>query len=126
MSDSYQAIYDAVRSKISGGNISEAVAEIARSSLDTSWLQSHAQQEIYAVSHQWQRPSVLFRPRVFQDGDKWCALYGENLAEGVSGFGDTPDNACYEFDREWRGIRQPVNKDAVMKAVDGLLGAIKP
>jgi len=35
------------------------------------------------------------------DGDKWCALVGENLQEGVAGFADTPTNAiralCDEF-----------------------------
>lgn len=27
------------------------------------------------------------------DGDMWCALLGENLQEGVAGFGDTPQEA---------------------------------
>ena len=101
MSDSYQAIYDAVRSRISGGNISEAVAEVARGSFDTSWLQSHAQQEIYSVSHEWQRPSVLFRPKLQIDGDHWCALYGDNLVEGICGFGRSPAEACAAFDKAW-------------------------
>lgn len=39
MSDSYQAIYDAVRSRISGGNIADAVTEVARSAL--SALKAH-------------------------------------------------------------------------------------
>ena len=34
MSDSYQAIYDAVRSRISGGNISDAVDRAAREAFD--------------------------------------------------------------------------------------------
>lgn len=47
------------------------------------------------------RPSILFQPRVFKDGDRWCCLKGENLTEGVAGFGDTPDKATREFDKEW-------------------------
>ena len=27
------------------------------------------------------------------DGNKWCALLGENLQEGLAGFGDTPSEA---------------------------------
>lgn len=50
-----------------------------------------------------QRPHVLMRPKVFQDGDQWCALYGENLVEGVCGFGSTPALACVEFDKVWLG-----------------------
>ena len=26
----------------------------------------------------------------YKDGDKWCALYGEDLQSGIAGFGDTP------------------------------------
>lgn len=48
---------------------------------------------------------VLMRPRLFPDGNQWCALYGEDLQEGVAGFGDTPEKACADFDRNWSGQR---------------------
>lgn len=48
-----------------------------------------------------QAPSVLYRPRIFIDGDKWCALYGDNLQDGVAGFGDSPAEAMYDFDQNW-------------------------
>ena len=35
--------------------------------------------------------------RLFRDGDQWCALRGENLQEGVSGFGLTPEAALMEL-----------------------------
>lgn len=40
------------------------------------------------------------RPRL--DGDKWCVLWGENLQEGISAFGDTPEEAMTNFDYEMR------------------------
>lgn len=46
-------------------------------------------------------PSVIYRPRIFKDGDQWCCLYGENLQEGVCGFGDTPEKACAAFNAAW-------------------------
>lgn len=46
-------------------------------------------------------PHVLMRPRVFPDGTEWCALYGDNLQEGVAGFGATPAKACEAFDLAW-------------------------
>lgn len=46
-------------------------------------------------------PHTRMRPRVFPDGTKWCALYGDDLMQGVSGFGDTPEEACAAFDRAW-------------------------
>jgi hypothetical protein len=50
-----------------------------------------------------QRPCNIKKPRVFKDGNQWCALLGVNIMEGVCGFGDTPEAACVAFDREWRG-----------------------
>jgi hypothetical protein len=47
------------------------------------------------------RPFMLLRPRMFPDGNKWCALYGDNLQDGVCGFGDTPHAAAAAFDLAW-------------------------
>jgi hypothetical protein len=44
------------------------------------------------------RPSVLYRPALKIDGSKWCALYGDNLQDGVAGFGDSPGAAFADFD----------------------------
>jgi len=48
-----------------------------------------------------QRPSVVFKPTLSRDGNMWCALFGDNLQEGVSGFGDTPAKAMWAFDTAW-------------------------
>lgn len=48
-------------------------------------------------------PSAIYKPKVFPDGDKWCALYGDNLQEGVCGFGDTPAAAIIDFNNCWNG-----------------------
>ena len=47
------------------------------------------------------KPSRQFKPRIFMDGDKWCVLYGDNLQEGVAGFGDSPAEAMAVFDTAW-------------------------
>jgi hypothetical protein len=31
--------------------------------------------------------------RLFPDGDTWCALIGENIEEGICGFGSIPPEA---------------------------------
>ena len=46
-------------------------------------------------------PHARMRPRVYPDGNQWCALYGEDLMMGVCGFGDTPEAACADFDKNW-------------------------
>lgn len=35
---------------------------------------------------------------ISRDGNMWCVLYGENLQEGVSGFGKTLAEAILDFD----------------------------
>lgn len=41
------------------------------------------------------------RPRIIKDGNQWCVLYGDNLQEGVAGFGDTPHLAILDFNKAW-------------------------
>lgn len=108
MSDSYQAVYDAVRSRITGANVGDVIADIARQSFDISMSIAILTQEFsIAAERQIQaaeeamRPSSVFRPKLFLDGDQWCALYGENIQEGVAGFGKSPNDAMLEFDRNW-------------------------
>lgn len=53
------------------------------------------------------RAHVTFTPKLFIDGNKWCALYGENLMEGISGFGDTADEAVVDFDYNFLLTKAP-------------------
>ena len=99
--ETYQPIYDAVRSRISGGNIAEAVTSAIRQAFDISYLTRGVAQEFSIAAIEMQRPCVLFRPRLCLDGNQWCSLYGEDLQSGVAGFGDSPAKAMEEFDRAW-------------------------
>lgn len=99
MSDSYQATYDAVRSKISGCNIGDAVTEAVR--LEISGVGQNAMSSISQLVSDMSRPSIAYKPSISIDGNQWCALYGENLQDGVAGFGDSPALAMEAFDREW-------------------------
>ena len=65
-----------------------------------AWQQAAAAQE---------RPCVLWKPRLFRDGSQWCALLGENIQDGVVGFGDSPDAAMWAFDEAWREKLPPAS-----------------
>lgn len=39
----------------------------------------------------------ILEVRICLDGDKWCAMIGKDLQEGLAGFGDTPLDALYEL-----------------------------
>ena len=36
----------------------------------------------------------------YKDGNQWCILAGNNIQEGICGFGDTIDEALYQFLKE--------------------------
>lgn len=101
MSDSYQAIYDAVRSRISGGNIADAVQRVAYEAFDISHMKALMQEQFLCAAYEMQRPSAIYRPAIYPDGGLWCALYGKDLQEGVCGFGATPAEAMADFDQNW-------------------------
>ena len=104
MSD-YQAVYDAVRSRLSGCDVGSIVSDAVRYGFDASQAIQMIQQEFTNAAYEMQRPSVLFRPTMILDGNQWCALYGDDLQSGIAGVGDTPEKAALDFDREWLGIK---------------------
>lgn len=102
MMDGYQPIYDAVRSRISGGDIGRAVESALREA-NLSHYADMASRAAQEAASEHMRPSVLFRPTLAADGNMWMALLGGNLQEGVAGFGETPAKAMYAFDDAfWR------------------------
>lgn len=44
---------------------------------------------------------ATLKPRIFIDGNMWCVLWGENLQDGIAGFGATPRLAVYDFNKAW-------------------------
>ena len=102
MSDSYQAIYDAVRSRIHGGDIGGAVESACREafSMASHHMAGVAQDWSIAAAEQ-QRPCVVFKPVLSRDGNQYCVLFGEDLMQGVVGFGDSPALAMADFDKNW-------------------------
>jgi hypothetical protein len=63
------------------------------------------------LNHELLRPYMLLRPKVYPDGNQWCALLGDDLQSGVCGFGDTPDLATRAFDKEWHSSARDKSKE---------------
>lgn len=42
--------------------------------------------------------AVILGLRPLRDGNQWCFVWGENIQEGVAGFGSTPEDAVVAFD----------------------------
>ena len=108
MSDSYQAIYDAVRSKISGADAGSILADAAREAFDFSHMKAIIQQEFCIAAAEIARPSVLMRPTLDRTKDeKFVAYYGAEFRphSTVYGFGDSPSEAMMAFDIAWTAKR---------------------
>jgi len=109
MSDNYQAIYDAVRSRIGHADVGQAVESALREAFgNADHIIRCAAQEFGVAGAEMQRPAVVFRPVLSIDGSQWCALYGDNLQNGVAGFGDTPEAAMRAFDHAWFNDKTPL------------------
>ena len=100
MSDSYQPIYDAVRSRLSGCDVGETVRAAIREVNMSHYIEQAAHRIIDAAAN-YDLPSAIYRPKLSIDGNQWCALYGTDLQDGVAGFGDSPADAMNDFDRAW-------------------------
>lgn len=62
---------------------------------------SMIQESIQGVAYEQMRPAVLFKPKLSRDGNQWCALLGEDLQVGAAGFGPSPAEAMWDFDKAW-------------------------
>lgn len=125
--DSYQAIYDAVRSKISNGDIGRAVTDVAYQQFDISNTMAVLQQEFSAAAYEMQRPSAIFKPVLSVDGNQYCFLLGEDLMSGIAGFGSTVSEAATAFDVAFYEERAPGSqlKAEIMEKFDNTIDAIK-
>lgn len=56
------------------------------------------------------RPCQIWRPKIYIDGNQWCALYGDNIQDGVVGLGVSPEEAMKAFDRAWGSALKEVDR----------------
>lgn len=66
---------------------------------DSAYLREQAYNTI--IGNRFSSAVDQLQPKIFPDGDKWCALYGKNIQEGVAGFGDTPAKALSDWDNNF-------------------------
>lgn len=102
MSETYDAVYQAAYQRIGYCNVQSAIDAALRDAFGMAnhHMQSVAQDATWAAQ-EYARPSAVYRPRIAIDGNMWCALYGDNIQEGVAGFGESPAKAMADFDKNW-------------------------
>ena len=83
-----------------GGDVDEAIRSAIRD-MNLSHYVDQAMWEYKEAAAEQMRPCILLKPKLSIDGDKWCALYGENLQDGIAGFGKSPSDAMHDFDKQY-------------------------
>ncbi len=66
--------------------------------------------EVSLTQYMLRQLHVCLKPRIFKDGDMWCALLGDDMMIGVVAFGKTPKQAAEAWDLVW------INGGAAIKA----------
>ena len=100
MSDNYQAIYDAIRSRFSNFDSTGLIDSIT-SKFDISWTMSRLEATIkdsVTEAAEYSRFAML-KPTLLLDGNMWCYLLGDNLQVGIAGFGETPFLAIIDWNK---------------------------
>lgn len=75
---------------------------------DSQWLAQEAWRLI--LGDRFSVAVEQMKPKIYPDGDKWCALYGEDIMHGVTGFGDTPARALADWDNNFWNQKQKTDK----------------
>ena len=69
-----------------------------------SFLEGHVSQLIGCMQNNVENDglwAVRLKLIPYQDGDRWCVLYGENIQVGIFGWGSSPYLAMCNFEDEW-------------------------
>lgn len=65
------------------------------------WRTCQLTDELNAAATEMRAMQVIatIKPVLSKDGDQFCYLLGDNLQEGIAGFGSTVAKAMYDFQR---------------------------
>jgi hypothetical protein len=53
----------------------------------------------------------VLKPKITKDGNMFCVLYGENLQEGIAGFGETIHKAVIDFNAQFEKSAKEATDD---------------
>ena len=81
--------------------LNEKDSEMLRSQLSWNAERQHSEEMNYIVQKQEYALISSLGLKPYRDGDQWCFLYGDNIQEGVCGFGDTPYKAMLDFNKNF-------------------------
>jgi hypothetical protein len=70
-------------------------------SIDHKMTIQHQEKLNYLIMKQEMHYMQVFNLKPVKDGNQWVVLLGENLQEGIAGFGETPLKAVLDFNKNF-------------------------
>jgi len=64
-----------------------------------NYAENEAEPHIYLIFN-------ILKTTLQKDGNRWCALYGNDLQSGIAGFGDSPHEAILNWVKEMKKEEQ--------------------
>jgi hypothetical protein len=77
--------------------------------------------DLYCMSHPG-TPAAVRRPRLYFKSNRWVALLGPSIKDGIAGFGATVESALSSFDTEYRNRLRPPAERLEESRLDGADG----
>ena len=77
------------------------------------WLEKHDEQK-----HTAEEVLIKAGLKPYKDGDQWCVLLGDNIQEGICGFGNTIEDALYAFLKDLIAKKSEQKLDGTFVNVD--------
>jgi hypothetical protein len=63
--------------------------------------QQHEAKMSLLITEQEYQLFAMLKPELKVDGKQWCVLYGNDLQDGIAGFGDTPYLAIIDWNKQF-------------------------
>ena len=74
-------------------------AKIERYNHDKDY--THEAEMAILIEAQEMNLTSILSPKIYIDGNQWCVLYGDNIQDGICGFGETPKLAIYDLNKSF-------------------------
>src|SRR5436189_3813601 len=88
------------------GSISIRCARMATTIDVPEAILARERAELYYLAHP-DSPSAVRRPRLSRRSRTWIALLGDDIPDGIAGFGATVESALGAFDRQYFAALRP-------------------
>jgi hypothetical protein len=90
------------------GILNQEYSHMLANSIDHKMTIQHEEELNYIIMKQEMHYMHVFNLKPVKEGNQWMVLLGENIQEGICGFGETPLKAVLDFNKNF--IHEKIEK----------------